>query len=120
MSPNTTPSAPAARASAAPPWWARGLPSRGCDWGCGSSAPSACAPRRVATWLMDLRLTRRPAPDAQAGPAAAGAPPGRPGRSGRGGRPAGALLAGLEQALAQLGLLVRARVPLRGLGEVLE
>src|SRR3954454_14724131 len=111
MSPKTTPSAPAASRSA-PPWWlsccARGLPSRGC--GVGSSADSARVPRRGATSAI---LPSYPPTVVRRKPAVRRS-------GGRAGRPGRALLAGLEQAVAQLGLLLRRRVPLPGVRQVLE
>src|SRR6478752_1533774 len=61
MSPNTTPSAPAASTSAPPAWWARGWPTRGCGAGCGSSAASVPAPRRVRALLIPASYPRPPA-----------------------------------------------------------
>src|SRR3954470_20355076 len=145
MSPKTTPSAPAASSSALP-CPARGGPTRGSDAPAGSSADSARVPARKPTdgtvssyptgprgvgarFAGDARprpgpgtLAERAAPgpgaaaaQAPGGPPAAAAAPRRPPR--RGG---GALLAGAQQALAQVGLLLGRRVPLRRVRQVLE
>src|SRR3954451_8320378 len=116
MSPKTTPSAPAASRSALPPWCgALGRATRGCG-ACGSSADSAWVPGG-ATWA--IREVIPGAPAERNAPLARTAG-GRSARARRGGRNGRALLAGLEQAVAQLGLLLRARVPLRGIGQAFE
>src|SRR5690348_8767454 len=113
MSPNTTPSAPPASTSAPPAWCARGCPTRGCGAGRGSSAASVPAPRRVGALLIPASYPRRPA----SGRLRRGGCRGRRLRPRRAARP---LLAGLQEPVAELRLLLGRRVPLGRVGEVLE
>src|SRR5919206_4116501 len=105
MSPKTTPRAPAVRASAPPVRAARARAARDAGASGGSSADSARLPGR------DARSGTVPSYPRGAGrrhPTAA--------RSAA----AGARLAGAQQAVAQVGLLVGAGVPPRRVGQVVE